>query len=159
MLAVLIGGQRLEVREVERSDVAIEMMLGLMDEFMGYVQRDEPPPPDASDSARDALLALYPEHAPEKAVRFTREQMVTVAALRERREQLAAIKTQTDALENQVRAWMGDAEVAVDSHDRQVATWRSYTERRIDGTRLKQEQPVTAERFTNETRRRRFTLA
>lgn len=158
LVACLVGGQRLEVRDVERSDSAIGFMLALMDEFMGYVTRDEPPPPDASESSRDALLAMYPEHAADRAVRLTREQMATVAELRSRRAQLAAIKEQTDGLENQLRAWMGDAELAISPHDEQVATWRTYTERRMDAARLKRERPEVAAEFTEENRRRRFTL-
>jgi predicted phage-related endonuclease len=159
LLACLIGGQRLAVREVERSQHAIDAMLELMAEFVGYVQRDEPPPPDASDSARDALLALYPEHTPEKVVRLTREQMKGVYALRERRIQLDTIKEQASGLENELRAIMGDAEVAESPDGDPVAAWRSYDDHRVDSTRLKAELPEVAAQFTNVTRRRRFTLS
>jgi len=159
LLACLIGGQRLAVREVERSQYAIDAMLELMDEFVGYVQRDEPPPPDASGSSREALLALYPEHAEGRMVRLTREQMVVVRNLRERREQLRMVKWQADGLENELRAWMGDAELAVDPDGEQVAAWRAYDEHRVDTARLKSERPEVAAEYTNVTRRRRFTLA
>lgn len=159
LLACLVGGQRLEVREVERSQAVIEMMLALMDEFVGYVERDEPPPPDGSSSARDALAQLYPEHAPEKVVRLNRTQLEVVAMLQQRRSQLAVVKEQADALENQVRGWMGDAETAIDLHDEPVAHWRSYTEHRIDSARLKADEPELAARYMNANRRRRFTLA
>lgn len=159
VLACLVGGQRLEIRDVERSDRAIELLLALMDEFMEYVRSDTPPPPDGSQDARAALGVLYPEHVPEKVVRFTREQMALVHELRARREQLAAVKVQADDLENHVRAVIGDAEVAIGPHDEAVATWRAYDERRLDGTRLKKDLPDLAERYTNVTRRRRFTLA
>ena len=159
LLACLVGGQRLEVRAVERSDAAIEMMLELMAEFMGYVESDEPPPPDASKSARDALFTLYPEHTPEKVRRLTRAEYELVRELRELRGQRDVIEVQVAERENLLRAWMGDAEKCIGPNDEDVATWRSYTERRIDGTRLRVDLPETATRYTNETQRRRFTLS
>ena len=61
LVAVLIGGQRFEVKTVRRDERAIGFMLDLEQTFWGYVERDQPPPPDGSDSAREALLALYPQ--------------------------------------------------------------------------------------------------
>lgn len=159
ILACLLGGQRLEIRRVERSDAAIEMMLAMMAEFVGYVERDEPPPPDASKSSRDALTTLYPEHAPDVLRRLTKDEYALVGELRALRAQSDVIGVQVAEKENTLRSWMGDAERCIGPHDEPVATWRSFTERRIDSTRLKTERPDVAAAFTNETRRRRFTLA
>jgi putative phage-type endonuclease len=60
--AILIGGNRLVLRTVERDDEMISYMLERMAEFWGYVERREPPPMGATPHKRDARLMhlLYP---------------------------------------------------------------------------------------------------
>lgn len=58
--AILVAGQRLEIRTVERNDSIIANMVPRLGEFWGRVQRREPPP---YSSPRDRYLMhlLYPE--------------------------------------------------------------------------------------------------
>lgn len=60
-VAVLLGGQELAVHRIERDDIMIEQLMQLEHDFWGYVERDEAPPADGSDSADIALRALYPQ--------------------------------------------------------------------------------------------------
>ena len=62
-VAVLIGGQHLEIHRIERSDRMIGQLIELERVFWGYVQRDEAPPADGSDSAELALRCLFPADA------------------------------------------------------------------------------------------------
>jgi putative phage-type endonuclease len=54
LLAVLVGGQKLELTTIERNQRAIDLLLLLEEQFYGFLQRDELPPPDGSESARFA---------------------------------------------------------------------------------------------------------
>jgi putative phage-type endonuclease len=54
LLAVLVGGQKLELTTIDRNQRAIDLLLLLEEQFYGFLQRDELPPPDGSDSARFA---------------------------------------------------------------------------------------------------------
>lgn len=59
-VAVLIGGQHLEIHRIERDDLLIGRLIELERHFWQYVETDTPPPADGSDSADTALKALYP---------------------------------------------------------------------------------------------------
>src|SRR5204862_8035074 len=61
LLAVLIGGQRLETGLVERDDALLEAIIEAEGAFLDYLRTDTPPPPDGSDSATEAIRALHPE--------------------------------------------------------------------------------------------------
>ena len=59
-VAVLLGGQELQVFRIERDDTLIAQLVALEQQFWGYVERDQQPPADGSASAELALRCLYP---------------------------------------------------------------------------------------------------
>ena len=59
-VAVLLGGQELQIFRIERDEELIAQLITLEREFWGYVERGQAPPADGSDSADRALRALYP---------------------------------------------------------------------------------------------------
>lgn len=59
-VAVLLGGQELQVFRIDRDEALIAQLIALERQFWGFVERDEAPPADGSDSADLALRALYP---------------------------------------------------------------------------------------------------
>ncbi len=60
-VAVLLGGQTLEIHRMERDEQMIARLIELERKFWYYVETDTPPPADGSVSAEMALRALYPE--------------------------------------------------------------------------------------------------
>ena len=60
-VAVLIGGQDLEIHRIERDEKMIANLIELERRFWQYVVDDSPPPADGSDSADQALRCLYPQ--------------------------------------------------------------------------------------------------
>ena len=59
-VAVLLGGQELQVFRIDRDEALIAQLIALERQFWGFVERDQEPPVDGSDSADLALRALYP---------------------------------------------------------------------------------------------------
>lgn len=59
-VAVLLGGQHLEIHRIARDERLIARLIALEDQFWTYVVTDKPPPADGSESAEMALRALYP---------------------------------------------------------------------------------------------------
>lgn len=163
-LACLVGGSRLEVRTIERDEDAIGLLLAGMERFHRHLRRDKMPAADGSDSARAALLLLYPEGGfgpgarGTKVVRLDREGWQDDRELRARKEQRDVIDRQIQELENRYKARIGDAELAISPHDTDAARWSNVQARRLDQTRLKAERPEIAEEFTTVTTTRRFTL-
>ena len=60
-VAVLLGGQHLEIQRIERDEQMIARLIELERKFWNYVETDTPPPADGSASAEAALRCLYPE--------------------------------------------------------------------------------------------------
>lgn len=158
LLAVLVGGARLELHEVARDERAIALLLEGMERFLRHVRDDDPPPPDGSESARRTLLELEPTATAGRAHRLVGEEWRVYKELRLRREQRAAIDAHVAELENLLRAAIGDAEVAVSPFDSEVATYRNVTSRRIDTKALREQRPHIAELFEREQTSRRLLL-
>src|SRR5439155_13931913 len=91
LLAVLVGGQKLETFEIARNQSAIDKLLEREEEFHGYLVRDVRPPVDDSESCREALAIELAEHTAGRVKRADKTAMQHVRALRARREQLAAV--------------------------------------------------------------------
>lgn len=62
-VAVLLGGQTLEVHRIVRNETMITQLIELERRFWRYVETDQAPPADGSDSADLALRCLYPQDA------------------------------------------------------------------------------------------------
>ena len=60
-VAVLLGGQHLEIHRIERDESMIARLIDLERLFWDYVVSDTPPPADGTESAEAALRCLYPE--------------------------------------------------------------------------------------------------
>ena len=60
-VAVLLGGQHLEIHRIERDEQMITRLIDLERLFWDYVVSDTPPPADGTASAEAALRCLYPE--------------------------------------------------------------------------------------------------
>lgn len=77
-VAVLLGGQHLEIHRIERDERMIARLIELERTFWEYVVSDTPPPADGSDSADQALRCLYPEDV-GKTVDFSHNPALSVA--------------------------------------------------------------------------------
>jgi predicted phage-related endonuclease len=60
-VAVVLGGQHLEIHRIERDEKMIARLIELERAFWTYVETDTPPPADGTASAETALRCLYPE--------------------------------------------------------------------------------------------------
>ncbi|TCD20688.1 alkaline phosphatase [Pseudomonas sp. IC_126] len=60
-VAVVLGGQHLEIHRIERDEAMIAHLIELERTFWTYVETDTPPPADGTASAETALRCLYPE--------------------------------------------------------------------------------------------------
>ena len=144
-VAVLIGGQELQVFRIERDDTLIAQLITLEQQFWGYVERDQEPPADGSASAELALRCLYPKDSGSTLDLSTDLEMSGVfsdlLAVRE------VITTQT-ALESQlkqrIQQRMGEATRAVFEIG-EVSWKRSKDGTSLDTTQLLKEHPEMAQ--------------
>ena len=64
-VAVLLGGQDLEIHRIQRDEALIARLIPLEQRFWRFVETDTPPPADGSESADLALRCLYPQDSGE----------------------------------------------------------------------------------------------
>ena len=146
-VAVLLGGQELQVFRIERDDTLIAQLVALEQQFWGYVERDQQPPADGSASAELALRCLYPRDS-GTTLDFSSDLEMSgvfsdLLAVRE------VITTQT-ALESQlkqrIQQRMGEATRAVFEIG-EVSWKRSKDGSSLDTTQLLKEHPEMAQTY------------
>ena len=149
LVACLIGGQRLELRRVERDDTLIENLMRAEEEFVHLVETDTPPAPDGSDSANEMLRLLYPESNGQR-VTLTAADMELVHEIKTLKRSVKASDAQLDELENRLRARLGDAETGWYDGVK-VVSWPTIRSQRLDISRLKEERPEIHAEFLKES--------
>lgn len=140
-VAVLICGQELQIHRIERDESMIRNLVQLERAFWGYVVRDEAPPVDGSESADQALRALYPRDTGKTIDLSGDGEMCTVFAdLLSVRGELADAQVKEAQLKQRIQQRMGDATRATFAGGN--VTWkRSKDSSAIDLDRLLQDQP------------------
>lgn len=159
-VAVLIGGQRLEIHRIKRNPVLIARLIELEAQFWQCVIEDKPPAADGSDSAGRALQALYPENAGQRI--DLSDDTVLNGALSDwlsTKTQLEALGSLESSLKQQIQQAMGTASTAI--FNQGTVTWRTTRDRRqIDLERLEQEHPALVVRYAmNRPGSRRFQFS
>ena len=147
-VAVLLGGQELQIFRIERDEELIAQLITLEREFWGYVERDQEPPADGSESADRALRVLYPRDS--GATLNFQDDLVMGAVFSDLlavREVLATNTALEAQLKQTIQQRMGDASRAVFDGG-EVSFKRSKDGSAVDTARLAKEQPEIARAYT-----------
>ncbi|OYQ19154.1 alkaline phosphatase [Pseudomonas mandelii] len=159
-VAVLLGGQHLEIHRIKRDDSMIAQLIELERLFWDYVVGDTPPPADGSASADQALRCLYPQDVGH-TLDFSQDVRLstTFADLQKVRDSIAQQETQEAQLKQTLQQAMGDASQATFATG--SITWRKAKDSvALDIPRLLKEKPYLQVRYsTTKTGCRRFLLA
>ncbi len=158
-VAVLLGGQQLEIHRIERDDGLITRLIELEQDFWDYVQRDTPPAADGSESAAQALRCLYPED--NGNTRDFSQDPILCAAFDELKEARACLEIHSKReaeLKQFLQQAMGDASRAVFANG--SVTWRKAKDSlALDVPLLLKEKPYLLTRFsTTKPGSRRFLV-
>ena len=154
-IAVLIYGRDFKYYKIERDDEVIENLIRIEKEFWNeYVLKQVIPDPDGSKTADVAI-----------AERFKESKSITIPLTGfderlERRQELLSllekIETEKRQIDQELKLYLGDAEIAENKHYR--ISWKNFSRSSIDEKRLKAEQPEIYEKYRRETTSRRFTV-
>ena len=154
-IAVLIYGRDFKYYRIERDDEVIENLIRIEKEFWNeYVLKQVIPDPDGSKTADAAI-----------AERFKESKSVTIPLTGfderlERRQEILSIvekiETEKRQIDQELKLYLGDAEIAENEHYR--VSWKNFSRSSIDEKRLKAEQPEIYEKYRRETTSRRFTV-
>lgn len=158
-VAVLLGGQHLEIHRIERDDELIARLIELERDFWSYMQRDTPPPADGSDSAEQALRCLYPQDS-GSTLDFTQNPLLSGAfdELQSVRASLELQGKREAELKQQLQQAMGEASRAQFANG--SVSWRKAKDSVVlDVPRLLKEKPYLLARYPcTKTGSRRFLI-
>ncbi|WP_236201245.1 YqaJ viral recombinase family nuclease [Pseudomonas pseudonitroreducens] len=158
-VAVLLGGQHLEIHRIERDEELIARLIELERDFWSYVQRVTPPPADGSESADQALRCLYPEDQGH-TLDFTQDSVLS-AAFDELQTVRASLELQSKReaeLKQQLQQAMGDSSRALFANG--TVSWRKAKDSvALDVPLLLKEKPYLLARYpTTKVGSRRFLI-
>jgi len=146
-VAVLLGGQDLQVFRIARDDAMIAQLIALERRFWDGVERDQVPAADGSDSADLALRALYPRDSGSTLDWTTDLEMSGVfsdlLAVRAVIARQAALEAQ---LKQRIQQRMAEATRAVFEAG-EVSWKRSKDAAVLDTEQLLRDQPQLAQRY------------
>lgn len=155
-IAVLVGGNDFKIRTVERDDEVIQTIIALESKFWSdYVLTDIQPP--AEFNSTEALNQLYPK-SNGKSVSLSAEADYLVTQYREIKTAEDELKKAKAECENKLKAMLGDNESGVTVGGYKVI-WKSYSQSRLDSTKLKASYPDIAEQFITSSSGRKFSVS
>ena len=159
-VAVLLGGQHLEIHRITRDEAMIRNLIQLERAFWQFVETDTPPPADGSTSADLALRCLYPQDA-GNTVDFSDDPTLSAAFadLVSIRGRIAEDEQREAKLKQCLQQAMGDASRA--RFETGEVSWKQAKDSvGLDVVALLKEQPDLLERYPLTKRgSRRFLLA
>ncbi|MDC7712349.1 YqaJ viral recombinase family nuclease [Vogesella indigofera] len=146
-VAVLIGGQDFRIYRVTRDDDKINDLIEREQDFWALVRFDQPPPPDGSDDAGQALNWLFPrDNGTTLDLSDSTDGNAlfhTLLALRERREELEQQEAQA---KQQLQTVLGDATGALFASGR--ISWKKPKDReQTDLERLTADHPDLLQQY------------
>lgn len=155
-LAVLVCGNKFYHKKIERDEETIKTIIALESHFWKeYVMKYVPPPVDANSG--EALTMLYPTAEKDKTIVLPSDADEIVAQWLEIKKGEDEMKTAKATCENQLKALLQDAESGTTANGYTVR-WTSYTQSRLDTTKLKAEQPEIAANYTVQTSARKLSI-
>jgi len=140
-VAVVLGGQHLEIHRIERDEQMIARLIELERAFWKYVETDTPPPADGTASAETALRCLFPQDDGQ-TVDFSSHAGLTAAyiELKALRQSIADKEKREAELKQMLQQAMGDASRAEFTNGH--ITWRKAKDSAgFDVARLLKERP------------------
>lgn len=122
-VAVLLGGQELQIHRIVRDEDLIDKLTTLETLFWRYVETDTPPPADGSESADRALRCLYPRDS-GRILDFSedREMSALFSDLVSVRQSIARDAEVESVLKQRIQERIGDATRAI--FETGEVTWR-----------------------------------
>lgn len=153
LFACLIGGQTFVTRRLDRDDELIGLLIQREADMWRRIQEKDPPAAGAQDL--ELLKLLYPQ-AKERSV-ATLDHLADVRyRYRVAKDALKAAEEAVAAVESEVKAAIGDAEVGT-VNGLPAFRWTNVTARKLDAKALAEELPDVHANYYRETVYRRFS--
>lgn len=154
-IAVLIYGREFKFYKIERDEELIKDLIRIEKDFWkNHVKKGVMPSPDGSKVA-DSVIAEYYKDSVAESIQLTGFD----EKLRRRQELIEVMErmeTEKKQIEQEVKMYMGNAEVA--ENEQFHVSWISVSSSRLDEKRLKEEMPQVYDQYKKSTVSRRFSV-
>ena len=155
--AVLIGGQKLLIKEIYRDEKLIEEIIKAEIKFWTtYVVKNLPPPIDGSLAYERFLKGKYPMSTEGSVITFKAKYKNKVIRYLGLKDKIKALEEKAKALENSLKEELGEAERG--NIGDFIVLWRAVFSNRIDSKALKDNYPYIYKEVSKETSSRRFEI-
>lgn len=156
LYGVLIGGQRLAIRRVQRDDELIAHLTTLEADFWRRVVERTPPDPDGSKSCTELLAHMW-DVKPGAVLTLDPDEVEPLLIERATHDAVekAAAKAKAE-VENRLKAALGEHEIAVGPDGRQIYTWKEHERSDLDRAALSEAHPDIVDAFTRTSTYRKF---
>jgi len=156
-LAVLFGGQRMEIRELERDEELIDSLLELEDAFWTkHVLADVPPSSDGYEATTEDLRRAFAGGGGETVI-LPSEAETLIAQRAEAKDVMKAAEKSCAEAEQALMALLGDAEIGL-RDGRPRVTWKRFERSTIDLETFRNQHPLLAAQLTVKSSYRRFSV-
>ena len=155
-LAVVIYGKEFKYIRLKRDEEIINNLIKLERQFwVNQVLANEMPDPNGSKSDEEFIKTHFSDSCEGKSVPLVGfdEQL---KRRQEIDELLDKLNTEKNAIDQQVKAYMQDAEIAEDSSF--IVSWKNVISNKIDTAKLKLEMPDIYRQFLKPSSSRRFVV-
>jgi putative phage-type endonuclease len=157
-LAVLHGGNRFTIHEVDRDEKVVE----LLNRIEGVFWRENvlgrrPPDVDGMESSTEAIKEAFRRVELGKVVDLGEEGPTLLDNLRYARESVTAAEKQLNRAQQAVMLQLGEAEGGA-IEGRVAVTWRQHSRTSIDLDALRNQEPALAQKFEKTSTYRQLRL-
>jgi len=154
-IAVLIYGREFKYYRLERDEDMLADLIRIEEDFWkNRVQAGILPDPDGSKLADRVIAEYFRRSVPGKILlagfneKLDRRQELS--------EKMAELETEKRLIEQELKLYLGEAEIAENEQYR--VSWKSVSSNRIDEKRLKEEKPEVYKQYQKTVESRRFTV-
>lgn len=158
VIAVLIGGSKLQWVTVQRDEDLLANLVNLERVFWERVLTKTPPPVDGSEACTAMLAGRYPASSNAAPLILPPKADGWIQDYQQAKADLDAAEERKRLAENQLKEAMRDHEKGVTPTGRQVL-WKTIDSSRVDTARLKKEEPALFEKFSTTSSTRRFSVS
>jgi putative phage-type endonuclease len=156
-IAVLIGGQKLLIKEIDRDEELIAMIIEAEKQFwIEHVEKRIPPPLDGSTAADKYLKEKYPNSNRALEIDLKAEYKDKISQYISLKDNIKLLEDEAKTLENNIKQELGEAERGAIANF--IVTWRAVFSNRVDSKSLKDKYPDIYKEVCRETISRRFEI-
>lgn len=142
-IAVLIRGQHFQIFTVERDESIWTDILPIYEAFWDCVVKDVPPEITTLADVNSAY-----RQSKESSVMLSGAAMDSLQKLKNMRADIAAMQSQLEQLEFDIKSELGENAIGTDANGKTVVTWRTSAPRTcFDSKKLKEDNPDLYQKY------------